>query len=58
MTDPINLNRFRKAKAKSEARSTAAENRVRFGRSKAEQTRVEAEREKAARDLDGSKRDT
>lgn len=58
MTDPINLNRFRKAKAKSEARATAAENRVRFGRTKGEQTRVEAEREKAARDLDGGKRDT
>lgn len=58
MTDPINLNRFRKAKARAETKATAAENRVRFGRSKAEQTRVEAEREKAARDLDGSKRDT
>ena len=53
MTEPVNLNRFRKAKAKTEAKATAAENRVRFGRSKAEQTRVEAEREKAARDLDG-----
>ena len=58
MSDPINLNRVRKAKAKSETPATAAENRVRFGRTKAEQTRVEAEREKAGRDLDGSKRDT
>jgi hypothetical protein len=58
MTDPINLNRFRKAKAKAGEKATAAENRVRFGRSKSEQTRVEAEREKAERDLDGSKRDT
>lgn len=57
MTEPINLNRFRKAKAKSETRATAAENRVRFGQTKAERTRVEAEREKAARDLDGSKRE-
>ncbi len=58
MTEPVNLNRFRKAKAKTEAKVTAAENRIRFGQTKSEQTRVEAEREKAARDLDGSKRDT
>ncbi|MDP1739267.1 MAG: DUF4169 family protein [Caulobacter sp.] len=58
MTEPVNLNRFRKAKAKAGAKATAAENRVRFGLPKSEQTRVEAEREKAARDLDGSKRDT
>lgn len=57
MTDPINLNRFRKAKAKAGGKATAAENRVRFGRSRSERTRVAAEREKAARDLDGSKRD-
>jgi len=55
MTDPVNLNRFRKAKAGSKA--TAAENRVRFGQTKGEQTRLEAEREKAKRDLDGSKID-
>lgn len=58
MTELINLNRFRKAKIKAESKATAAENRVRFGRTKSEQTRLEAEREKAARDLDGSKRDT
>jgi len=57
MTEPINLNRFRKARAKSQTKATAAENRVRFGRTKADQSRVEAEREKAARDLDGSKRE-
>ena len=57
MTEPVNLNRFRKAKARSGSKATAAENRVRFGQTKAEQTRVEAEREKAARDLDGSKRE-
>lgn len=57
MTDPVNLNRFRKAKARVGAKATAAENRVRFGQPKSEQTRVEAEREKAKRDLDGSKID-
>ncbi len=57
MTEPVNLNRFRKAKARAETKATAAENRVRFGQPKSEQTRVEAEREKAKRDLDGSKID-
>lgn len=58
MTDLVNLNRFRKAKAKADSKATAAENRVRFGQTKSDQTRIEAEREKAERDLDGSKRDT
>ncbi|WP_159314319.1 DUF4169 family protein, partial [Staphylococcus aureus] len=34
MVEPINLNKARKAKAKLAAKATAAENRVRFGRSK------------------------
>lgn len=36
MAEIVNLNRFRKAKAKADALAAAAENRVRFGRSKAE----------------------
>jgi hypothetical protein len=32
----VNLNKFRKQKARAEADKQAAENRVRFGRSKAE----------------------
>ncbi len=57
MADPINLNRVRKARAKADAKSTAAENRVRFGRSKAERTLAEQEREKSSRALDQKKRD-
>ncbi len=33
--DPINLNRARKARAKAAGEKVAAENRARFGRSKA-----------------------
>jgi hypothetical protein len=36
MGDVVNLNRFRKAKARSTAESKAAENRARFGRPGAE----------------------
>ena len=57
MSDPVNLNRFRKAKAKAEAKVQAAENRVKFGRAKAEKSLADARRDKAARDLDGKKRD-
>jgi hypothetical protein len=46
MTEPINLNKARKARAQAADKAKAAENRVRFGRSKAEKTvsRLEAER--------------
>ncbi len=57
MTAPINLNQARKARAKAQAKTTAAENRVRFGRPKAETSLADARRDKAARDLDGFKRD-
>lgn len=57
MTTPINLNQFRKAKAKADAKTTAAENRVKFGRTKAEKSLADARRDKAARELDASKRD-
>jgi hypothetical protein len=57
MSEPVNLNRFRKAKAKADARIVAAENRVKFGRTRAEKSLADARRDKAARDLDGTKRD-
>lgn len=53
----INLNRARKAKARAEAEAKAAQNRAKFGRSKAEKTAETAAATKAARDLDGLKRD-
>jgi hypothetical protein len=49
----INLRKARKAKARVEADARAAENRVRFGRSKAEREVREAEDRLSARRLDG-----
>ena len=53
MTTPINLNKARKARARSDAKRQAAENRVRFGRDKAETaaTKLEAERARRLHDL-------
>ena len=55
MSQPVNLNRFRKQKARAEDKARADENAARFGRSKAERQRDAAKAEKAARDLDGHK---
>jgi len=38
MSEIINLNRMRKAKARAEKAREAADNRIRFGRSKAEKS--------------------
>ncbi len=54
--DIVNLRRFRKAKARAEKDATAAANRVRFGRSKAERLEQDAERGLADRRLDGARR--
>ncbi|APZ54831.1 DUF4169 family protein [Salipiger abyssi] len=57
MTTPVNLNRYRKEKARAEKRARADSNAVKFGRSKAEKSSELARKEKAARDLDGHRRD-
>jgi hypothetical protein len=57
MAETINLNRFRKAKKRVENRKRAAENRVAFGRPKAEREKNRGEAEKTVRDLDGKKLD-
>lgn len=57
MADPVNLNRFRKAKARADDKAKAVENRVAFGRTKAEKSLADARRDKAARELDARKRD-
>lgn len=57
MTQPINLNRFRKQKARDEARRQGDENAATHGRSKA-QRRAEAEAAaRAARHLDAHRRE-
>jgi hypothetical protein len=57
MAEIINLNRFKKRRAREEEQKRAADNRARFGRSKAEREKAASEAEKAARDLDGNRRD-
>jgi hypothetical protein len=57
VVEPVNLNKARKARAKTQAKAAAAENRIRFGQPKADREARRAEDAKAARDLDGHKRD-
>jgi hypothetical protein len=52
----INLRRARKAKAKEKARTTAAENRLKHGRSKAERVKSELQARQAHRLLDAHRR--
>ncbi|HEV2162984.1 MAG TPA: DUF4169 family protein [Stellaceae bacterium] len=52
MAEPVNLNRFRKAKRRADAQKQAAENRVAFGRTKAERDSERLKKEKATRELD------
>ena len=56
MTQPVNLNRVRKQKARADKKARADENSVRFGRSKVEKQQDSARTTKAERDLDGHKR--
>lgn len=50
MVEPINLNKARKARTRAEQKAQAAENRVRFGRTKGEtqSSKLEAERTRRA----------
>ncbi|MGR3709992.1 MAG: DUF4169 family protein [Alterinioella nitratireducens] len=57
MAAPVNLNRARKEKARAERKTRADENAARFGRTKAERMLEEARARKAARELDGAKRE-
>lgn len=56
MSTPVNLNRFRKAKARADKKARADENAVKFGRTKAQKELEKAEAEKARRALDGKER--
>ena len=55
MGDLVNLNKFRKAKQRRNLDATAAINREKFGRSKAERAGDQQQRERQDRDLDGAK---
>ena len=57
MAEIINLRRARKGKAREEASAKAAENRARFGKTKAERVKEAVEAERATKALDGHKRE-
>ena len=57
MSDLINLNRARKARARADKEGAAAANRVKHGRTKAEKLAAKAEAERAARQLDQTRRE-
>ncbi|MEM7662951.1 MAG: DUF4169 family protein [Pseudomonadota bacterium] len=55
MTTPINLNKARKARAKAAKQQNATENRVKFGRTKAEKAAERQKETKSKSALDGKK---
>ena len=55
MGEIVNLNRARKAAAKSAAKTAAEANRAAHGRTRAEKDAVDKERQRLSRLLDGSK---
>ena len=57
LAEIVNLNRARKAKARTAAAATAAVNRAAHGATKADKLAVRAEAERRERELDGAKRD-
>jgi len=54
---PVNLNRFRKEKARADKKARADENAVRFGRNKAQKAADKAESDRKIRHLDAHRRD-
>ena len=55
MADVVNLNRFRKAKARADDKRQAAANRVAFGRSKTEKAAAKAEQGRQEAVVEGAK---
>ncbi len=55
MDNVVNLNKFRKAKAKGQKHEKSAENRRKSGRTKGEKAGDKASQSKDARKLDGHK---
>ncbi|MDH4384051.1 MAG: DUF4169 family protein [Caulobacter sp.] len=57
MSEVINLNKARKARSRADAKTTAAQNRARFGRTGVDRALDAARRDKADKALDGAKRE-
>lgn len=56
MTEPVNLNKVRKERARADKKARADKNVRLFGRSKTEKLQERAQSDKAVRHLDGHKR--
>ena len=57
MAEIVNLNRVRKAKARTDKTAKADANRAKFGRTKADKDAEKADAERRAALLDGAKRE-
>jgi hypothetical protein len=57
MSDIVNLNKARKAKARATKKARADANAAKFGRTKAEKTLERAKADKAHSDLDAHRRE-
>ena len=57
MAEPVNLNRFRKAKARADRKARADENAVKFGRSKSQKSIEKTEAARRRKTLDLHKRE-
>ena len=57
MATVVNLNRFRKAKKRTENERRAEENRAAFGRGKSERRLADSEKERRHRELEGKRLD-
>lgn len=55
MADPVNLNKFRKAKKRAEKEQRSTENRAKFGRTKVEKDLEKARSEKLKKIADDHK---
>jgi hypothetical protein len=55
MSEIVNLNQFRKSKRRADEKKSAEDNRVKFGRTKAERKAAKAAQSALERDLDGKK---
>jgi hypothetical protein len=57
MAEIVNLNRARKAKARDAAEAKAAENRAKYGQTKAERARLASQKDKLRAAIDGAKKE-
>lgn len=57
MVAPVNLNKARKAKARTQKQQAAAENRAKFGRTKAEKLRDSLTADRARQNLENARKD-